>query len=56
MRYEVQTKDEENLTYGIWDNNMVAWKYISDWNGTETIDLERANQYCDSLNAYFYSH
>ena len=50
LQYEVLTKDRENKTYGIWNNDMVAWQFIRDWNGAETIDLEKANEVCKRLN------
>lgn len=49
-RYEVTTHTREDYTYGIWDNNMQAWKYIYDWGGTQTIDLIKANKVCHELN------
>lgn len=49
-KFEVRCKEQENHTYAIWNNDMCAWQNIPAWNGLETIDLETANQVCDSLN------
>lgn len=50
MKYIVLTKDTENKTYGIWNNDMCAFQYIYDWDGTETVDLEEANKIATQLN------
>lgn len=52
-KYEVRTKNETDLTYGIWNNDMQAWQYIHEWNGTETTNLEEANVICDNTNFFF---
>lgn len=49
-KFIVKPKDSENHTYGIWNNDMVAFRYIYDWNGTETDDLKKANLVCSKLN------
>lgn len=50
MKFEVRTKDPETLTYGIWNNDMLAFQYITAWDGTETLDLEEANKVCERRN------
>ena len=50
MKFEVRTKDPETLTYGIWNNDMLAFQYINDWDGTETTNLDAANKVCERLN------
>jgi hypothetical protein len=51
MKYEVKTKDRENLTYGIWNNDMCSFQFINDWNGNETTSLEEANSVAERLNS-----
>lgn len=50
LKFEVRTKDPINLTYGIWNNDMLAWQYIADWNGTDCIDLEEAQKIATEKN------
>ena len=50
MKYEVETKDAENLTYGVWNNDIYDFQFVSEWNDTETLNLSDANTVCDRLN------
>lgn len=49
MKYVVKTKDSPNHTYGVWNNEMCAFQHVSEWNGTETLDLEDANAVAERL-------
>ncbi len=49
-KYEARCKDRHDKTYGVWNNNMLSFQYINEWNGTETLDLEQAVEMADALN------
>jgi hypothetical protein len=48
MKFEVQEKTPS--TYGIWNNDMVAWQFIYEWKSNETTDLDKALTVCEQLN------
>lgn len=49
-KFKVKCKSDEWKTYGIWNNDMKAFQYISDWQGTEIPNLEEANKMAAFLN------
>lgn len=49
-KYEVATHTREDYTYGIWNTDMQAWRFVYDWNGTQTVSLDEANRMCEILN------
>lgn len=50
LKFEVRIKDMDICSYGIWNNDMVAWKFVNDWNSTQTLSLEDARAVAKSLN------
>lgn len=50
MKFEAKTKDRENRTYGVWNNDMQAFQYVAEWNGSETLSLVVANEMAERLN------
>lgn len=47
-KFEVRTKDE--LHWGIWNNDMLAWQYCVAFGGTGTVNKQKADWYCSMMN------
>lgn len=48
--YSPRTYDSENLSYGVWNEEMRAFQFIDEWNGCKTLSFEEANQMAGKLN------
>lgn len=54
-KFEVRERvnDNNEVCFGIWNNNMIAWQYIHEWEGISTKDKSEADAICESTN-YFH--
>jgi len=51
MKFEVRAKGGQFIeTYGVYNNDMKEFQYITEWNSTETIHIEEAIKACNKRN------